>query len=155
MALPPGFHVFSAAAENLTLLADSGDFFLLAGGSTPWLLLEVRVFQRGTTTLTMDTILLHRGTGGAGGSALTEYEYRTAGPAATVAGTSLPTTDVSTDDWQYRMGWNMLSNDAHFLPTPELWVPFKANDDLGITRASTTAHTGVGVQVSWAEFVGS
>lgn len=149
-----GWFRFAANAENLTLLADAGDFFLLAGGTTPWRLLEVRVFQRGTTTVTMDSIRLHRGTAGAGGGAVTEFEYTTAGPAATVVATSLPTTDVGTDDWEYRIGWNLLQ-EAVFLPIPELWVPFKANDDLGITRATTTAHTGVGVQVVWEEFIGS
>jgi hypothetical protein len=149
-----GWYTFSASAENLTLLADAGDFFALIGGTTPWRLLEVRVFQRGTTTLTMDSILIHRGTAAAGGGALTEYEYNTSGPTATVAAVSLPTTDVGTDDWQYRMGFNLLQ-EAHKLPIPKLWVPCKANDDIGITRATTTAHTGVGVEVVWEEYVGS
>ena len=153
--LPPGFHTFSASAENLTLLADAGDFFQLVSGASPFLLLSVSVFQRGSTTLAMDTILLHRGTLGAGGAAPTNYELGTAGPAATVAAGSLPTTDVSTDDWQKRLGWNLLQSEAIFMPIPALWVPFKAGDDLGITRATTIAHTGVGVQVEWAEFIGS
>lgn len=149
-----GWFRFSATAENLTLLGDTGDFFQLVGGSTPWRLLEARIWQRGTTTLTMDTVRLHRGTGGAGGSALTEYEYATAGPAATVAALSLPTTDVSTDDWIYRIGWNLLQ-EVVYLPIPRLWTPFKANDDLGIAKETTTAHTGVGVTVVWEEYVGS
>ena len=149
-----GWFRFSAGAENLTLLADAGDFFQLVGGALPWRLLEVRVWQRGAATLAMDTIIFKRGTGGAGGTALTEHEFTTAGPAAVVAGASLPTTDVTGVDWQYSMGWNRLQ-EAVFLPPPELWVPFKANDDLAITRATTTAYTGVGVQVVWEEFVGS
>lgn len=152
--LPPGFHSFSVAMENITLAGDSGDFFQMVGGTTPWILLGVRVFQRGTTSLTMDSCLLHRGTGGSGGTPLTEFEYGTAGPAATVACASLPTVDVGADDWQWRGGFNLLQELVK-LPIPALWVPFKANDDLGITRATTTAHTGVGVQVEWAEFVGS
>ena len=91
---------------------------------------------------------------GAGGSALTEYEVGTAGPAATVACLSLPTTDVGTDDWIGRQGWNLLQNQQD-LPTPELWLPFKASDDLGLSQESGTAHTGVGVEVIWAEFTGS
>lgn len=149
-----GWHRYAATAENLTLVADTGDFFQLVGGSTPWRLLEVRVFQRGTTTLTMEVVRLHRGTGGSGGTALTEYEYRTAGPASTIAAASLPTTDVSTDDWEYHLGWNMLQ-EAVFLPIPELWVPMKANDDLGIAQLTGTAHTGVGVTAVWEEYVGS
>jgi len=149
-----GWHKFSANAENLTLLADTGDFFQLVGGSTPWRLLEVTVFQRGTTTLTMETVRLHRGVSGAGGGTPTEHEYGTAGPAATVNATSLPTTDVSSDDWVYRRGWNLLQEFV-FLPIPELQVPFKANDDLGIAQETGTAHTGVGVQVVWEEYIGS
>lgn len=152
--LPPGFFKFSVAMENITLLADSGDFFQLVGSTVPWVLLEVRVFQRGSTTIAMDSLLLHRGVGGAGGTGLTEFEVTSAGPAPTVVAASLPTTDVGTDDWQYRQGFNLLQEQVN-LPIPELWVPFGANDDLGITRATTLAHTGVGVQVSWAEFVGN
>lgn len=149
-----GWHRFSASAENLTLLADAGDFFALIGGSTPWRLLSIRVFQRGTTTLTMDSLLVHRGVGAAGGTGLTEYEASTAGPAATVAAASLPTTDVGTDDYQERMGWNLLQ-EAVWLPPPRYIIPCKANDDIGITRATTTAHTGVGVHAVWEEYIGS
>lgn len=151
--LPPGFHVFSAAAENLTLLADSGDFFQVVGGANPWILLQMKVWQRGSTTLVMDSLLLHRGTAGAGGSALTEYEHTPSGASATCVAASLPTTDVSTDTWQHRQGFNLLQ-EAVNLEIPELWVPFAANVDLGVTRATTTAHTGVGVHISWAEFTG-
>lgn len=152
--LPPGFHKFEANAENLTLLADSGDFFALIGGAVPFLLLEVRVFQRGSVSLVMDTILLHRGTGSAGGGTPTEFELGTAGPAAITSAASLPTADATTDTWQKRLGFNLLQ-EAHFLPIPALWVPFAANVDLGITRMTTTAHTGVGVHVAWAEFTGT
>jgi len=151
--LPPGFHKFSAAAENLTLLADAGDFFALIGGANPYLLLELNIWQRGTTTLTMDSILLHRGTAGAGGGALTEYELTPSGAVATTAAVSLPTTDVSTDTWQYRRGFNLLQEQVNLM-IPELWVPAAANVDFGLTRATTTAHTGVGVQAIWAEFTG-
>ncbi len=149
-----GWHKFVASAENLTLLADTGDFFQLVGGTTPYKVLELAIWQRGIITLTMETIRLHRGTAGAGGAALTEHEYGTAGPAATVAALSLPTTDVGTDDWVYRKGFNLLQ-EAMKLPIPALQVPFKANDDLGIAQESGTAHVGVGVQVVWAEYIGS
>lgn len=149
-----GWYEFSAGVESITLLADAGDFFLLAGGTTPWRLLEVKIWQRALTAITMDSILLHRGTAGAAGGAITEYEYSTAGPAPTVTATSLPTTDVGTDDWQYRDGWNLLQA-WHYLPIPKLQPPFKANDDLGITRGTTVAHANVGVQVVWEEYIGS
>lgn len=149
-----GWHKFSVSMENITLLADAGEFFALIGGANPWLLLEVRVWQRGTTTLTVDTLIFRRGTGAAGGTGLTEYKYGTAGSVNTVTGVSLPTTDIVTVDWEYKMGWNLLQ-EAVFLPTPELWLPGQAADDFAITRSTTTAHTGVGVQASWAEFIGS
>jgi hypothetical protein len=102
----------------------------------------------------MDTVLFHRGTAGAGGTGVTEFELGTAGPAATVVCASLPTTDVSTDDYQVRGEFNLLQGNI-YMPIPELWIPMKIGDDLGITRLTTTAHTGVGVQIEWAEFVGS
>ncbi len=149
-----GWHRFSTNAENLTLEADTGDFFQLVGGTTPWRLLEVTVWQRGSTSLVMETLRFHRGTAGSGGSGTTAHEYGTSGPAATVTPASLPTSDVGTDDWVYRRGWNLLQ-EAVILPIPKLQVPFKANDDLGIAQESGTAHTGVGVQVVWEEYVGS
>ena len=150
----PGWHQFSVSAENMTLLADTGDFFQLVGGAIAWRLLEVIVWQRGSTTLVVDTLRLNRGTAGSGGSALTELEYGTSGPAPTVAALSLPTTDVGAVDWTYRRGFNLLQEQVT-LPIPKLQVPFKIADDLGIATELATAHTGVGVQVSWEEFTGS
>lgn len=149
-----GWHRFVASAENLTLLGDTGDFFQLVGGTTPYRVLEIKIWQRGSTTLTMETIRIHRGVGGSGGSALTEYEFGTAGPAATVAAASLPTTDVGTDDLIYRTGWNLLQESV-WLPVPRIIIPCKANDDIGIAKETTTAHTGVGVNVVWEEYIGS
>ena len=149
--LVPGENVFSTTVRNLTLLADTGDFFALIGGGTGYRLLELRVFQEDLTTLTMEALRIHRGTGGAGGTELPEYEYSGVGNAApTVTAFSLPTTDVTTDDLSFYMGWNMLQ-EAVWLPTPVLAIPCKGADDIGITTASTTAHTGVGVTAVWAE----
>jgi hypothetical protein len=152
--LPPGFYRYSATARNLTLVADAGDFFTLNGGADPYLILGVRVYQTGSATLAQADIRLHRGTTDAAtGGAITEREYTTDGPASTVTALSLPTTDVSTDDWEEYVGFNNLQ-EIHVLPIPELWIPMKIGDNLGIANASSTAHTGVGVTVQWAEFHG-
>lgn len=149
-----GWHRFVVHMENITLLADTGDFFALVGGATPYRVLECRVWQRGQTTIAMETVRLRRGTGSAGGTALTtEAEYTTAGPAPVSQAVSLPTTDV-TSDWEYRIGWNLLQ-EVVWLPIPELWLPMKANDDFAIAQDSGTAHTGVGCTVVWEEYVGS
>ena len=149
-----GWHRYVSGMENQTLLADAGDFFALIGGTTPYRILEVEVFQRGSATLVMDALIFHRGVGAAGGTGETEHKYTTTSPAATVAAVRLPTTDVGTDDWQMRRGFNLLQ-EAVNLPIPKLWLPMKANDDFGITRATTTGHLGVGVNIVWEEYVGS
>lgn len=148
-----GWYRFSVSMENITLSGDNGDFFGLLGSTTPWRLIELRVWQRGTTTLTMETLRINRGTLLAGGAGLTETEYSTAGPAPTVTGFSLPTTDV-TADLTYRMGWNLLQ-DSVWLPTPRMVIPCKASDDIGVGRETTVAHTGVGCQAVWEEYIGS
>ena len=119
-------------------------------------MLEVEIFQRGTTTLTMETILLHRGTASAGGTGVTEYEFQTTSPSPTTLGFSLPTTDVgsATETWQLRRGFNLLQEAVH-LPIPDLWVPVAASVDFGIAQMTGTAHTGVGVSITWAEFTGT
>ena len=151
--LPSGWHRYEANMENITLLADAGDFFLLAGGANLWMLLEIQVFQRGQSTIAVDSLRFNRGVGGAGGGLLTEYRFAaTNSPVPTCVATSLPTTDVGTIDWQKRRGWNLLQ-EASVVPIPELWLPMRANDDLGIGREGIVAHTGVGVNVAWAEYV--
>lgn len=152
--LPPGFYVYTATADDLTLLADTGDIFALLGGADPYLILEVQIYQRGSTTLDMESMRLHRGAGAAVvGGALTEYEHTADGPAATVTALSLPTVDVASDDWSRNFGFNNLQG-AHLLPTPEMMLPCKIGDDFGIGNLSAVAHTGVGVSVTWAEFHG-
>ena len=99
--LPPGFYRYSATVRNMTLVADSGDIFALEGGASPYLILAVRVFQVGATSLAMKDLRLHRGAGASvAGTAVTEREHSTNGPANTVTAYSLPTTDVGTDDWE-------------------------------------------------------
>ena len=148
-----GWHKFAVSMENITLAGDTGDFFQLRGATTPFRVLEAQVWQRGGTAVVTDTLAFRRGTGGAAGAALTQYEYNTAGPAPTCTAFSLPTTDVSLD-WRVLRGWNLLQ-EATFLPIPELWVPHKSADDFAIGREGVVAHTGVGCTVIWEEFVGS
>ncbi len=148
----PGYYQYTATVDNLTLLADTGDFLLLAGGANPWWLIEAKIFQRGSTTLTQEVIRFHRGTAGSGGGALTEHEWAIDGPTSLTLATSLPTMDVGTDDWVYHEGWNILQQ-AIVLPIPEMQLPFQGSDDLGIAQMTGIAHTGVGVTVTWQEVV--
>jgi hypothetical protein len=146
--------IYTAGAENLTLLADAGDFFNLEGGSASMAaeILEVRVWQRGAVTLVMDSIIMRRGIiVTPAGTAVTEYLYDAAGTANQWIARSLPTADVASTDLEIGVGFNLLQQ-AQWLPTPELQIPLKANDDFGIFTSSSVAHTGVGIQVSWAEF---
>lgn len=137
-------------ATGLTLLADAGDFGLLAGtAGTSAIIHEIRVWQTGTTTLTLDVLRFSRGSGGAGGGALTEYDMDI-GDTAVLVATSLPTTDVGSIDYQLHMGWNLLQ-EAVWLPTPRQIMKLNDGDDLGIGRVGTTAHTGVGWSVTWEE----
>ena len=153
MYLPRRFHVYTANMENQTLVGDAGDFFVLSGATVPFVVIEVEVFQRGSTTLLADTLLFHRGTGASGGGALTEYKFMTSCPDADVAAVSLPTVDVGSDDWQLRRGLNLLQGGVH-LALPELWIPVASSTQFGIAKGSSVAHTGVGVNVTWAEFTG-
>ena len=141
----------TAQATGLTLLADAGDFGLLAGTTgTRAKIHEVRVWQTGTTTLTLDVIRISRGSAGAGGGAMTEYDMDI-GDTAVLVATSLPTTDVGSIDYQLHLGWNLLV-EAVWLPTPDMQLVLNDGDDLGIGRVGTTAHTGVGFSVTWEEF---
>ncbi len=146
--------IYTAGAENLTLLADAGDFFNLEGGSADRAaeILEVRVWQRGAVTLVMDTIIMRRGViGTPAGAAETEYSYDVSGTAPAWVARSLPTADVATTDLEIGVGFNLLQQ-AQWLPTPELQIPLRANDDFGIFTSTSVAHTGVGIQVTWAEW---
>lgn len=148
-----GWYQFVTTMENITTLGDVGDFFALIGSTTPWRLLELRVWQRGSTTLTMETLRISRGTAVAGGTGLTEHEYTTAGPTPSVTGVSLPTTDA-TADFVYRIGWNILQ-EAVWLPPPRQIIPCKVGDDIAIGKDTITVHTGVGVTAVWEEYIGS
>lgn len=149
-----GWHTYTSSVENQTMLTDGSDFCALIGGANPYRILEVSVFQRGTTTLTMDVLIFKRGVAAAGGTAETVRKYTTTSPTATCVLNRIPTTDVGTLDWEYKRGFNLLQEE-YLLPIPKLQLPCKANDDFGIIQATTTAHTGVGVTIVWEEYTGS
>ena len=149
-----GWYKFGCTATLIDAI-DDGDFFALVGGGTAWRLVEVRVFQTGTTTLTMDGLLISRGTGSAGGVGATEREWQTNGPAPTVTCLTMPTTDVDTAglNWQYPLGWNLLQ-EAIWPPIPEIMLPCIGTEDIGLHKITTTAHQDIGVGVIWEEYIG-
>ena len=144
--------LYTTVAENISMVGDAGDFFQLRGAAGATAVIhEIRVWQRGSTTLTMDTLRLRRGTAGAAGAGITEFEYNTGGSAPIFLAFTLPTTDVGAIDWEGAMGWNNLQEQM-WMPPPRLQIPMKVDDDLGIFEASSTAHTGVGCFIAWEEF---
>ena len=149
-----GWHRFVCRVTGLTTLGDTGDFFSLIGGTTPWRFIGLRVWQRGSTTLFMDAIRIHRGVAGGITGTPTEHKYGTSGPVATVTASQLPTVDVGTDDLDVGVGWNILQ-EAVWMPTPKEWIPCQASDDIGIAKEGTTGHTLVGVTAVWEEYIGS
>lgn len=152
--LGPGWYTFQSEDESLTLLADVGDFLQAIGGSAPTRLLELMVFQNGSTTLAMEKLRLIRvqAGSGAGGNALVEHEYSPNGPAATMAITSLPTTDLGgTPNLNIPLQFNNLMG-AHVLDVPELWVPGAIGADFAIANLGAIAHTDVGLFYKWAEY---
>lgn len=143
--------IHTAQATALTLLADNGDFGALIGtAGTRARIHEIRVWQTGTTTLTLDVLRFTRGSAGAGGGTPTEYDMDTTDTAVLNA-LSLPTTDVGTATYQLHMGWNLLQ-EALWLPTPDQQLVLGDGEDLGIGRVGAVAHTGVGWSVTWEEF---
>lgn len=147
---------YTVTDENITLV-DAGDFFSLSdAAANAARIIEVRVWQRGTTTLTMDTLRFLRTVGGspAGGTGLSEREWDVSGAVAGRAALSLPTTDIETGgtlDWEYRVGWNLLQ-EMVWLPTPELQLHLASTAEFAIQTETGTAHTGVGYSVTWIEY---
>ncbi len=143
-------HTVHTLAAGITLAADNGDFGALIGtAGTGGLVHEIRVWQTGTTTLTMDQLRITRGTLAAGGAALVERDMDPT-DTAIYTGVQLPTTDV-TADYELHMGWNLLQEFV-WLPTPRIQLLLNDGDDLGIGREGTMAHTGVGFSITWEEW---
>jgi len=143
--------IYQTTATNLSV-TDTGDFVQLRNSSTLSVVIhEVRVWQESDTTLAMNTVRLHRGTGGAAGSAMTERELNQGGPAAVVTGFSLPTTDVGTLTGDMQSGWNILQ-EFLYLPIPEDRIILAASDHFGVSLRVADTLT-IGCSVIWEEMV--
>ncbi len=152
-----GWYKYVAVVDSMaTLLADSGDIFNLeANGTRPYRMVEVRVYQMGSDTLDMKSLKLRRGViTTAAGTAVTEREWDTNGPAPVCVARSLPTTDVASIDWELNIGWNILQSEALWQPTPEWYLPCNGNQDFGVGQIQGAAHTNVGCTFVWEEYVG-
>jgi hypothetical protein len=148
MAHPVG--VFYTQANGLSV-TDTGDFIQLRGAAGVRIeVLEIRVSQTSDTTIAMNTIRLHRGTGGAAGTGLTEREWDIAGAAPAATGFSLPTTDVGTLDLDVHCGWNILQEFV-WLPTPEFPLVLAASDHLGVSLLAADTLT-MNASILWAEY---
>ncbi len=144
--------LFTASFDNVTMLTDQGDFLSMEGVTGRFVtILELLIWGRATTTLALDTIVLRRGAGAAitGGTTLTNREVDVSGTSSTVVWRTLPTVDVATVDWEYRKHFNNLQEN-NLLPIPEMQIPLKPLDDLGIFMEGAVAHI-VGGCITWAE----
>lgn len=142
---------YTVSAEGVSV-TDATQFFQLVGGTGACVeILEIRVFQTSDTALAMNALHIERGTGGAGGTARTEDEHSPDGPAAIAsASDGSPTTEVTGVDMNIRVGWNILQ-EAVWLPTPELQLWLKQNDDLAISLATADTLT-IGYTITWNEY---
>ena len=147
--------IYSANATGVTVTTVSGDnTFVLLGGGNQYVIHEIRVWQTGTTTLTMEEIIIERGIGAAigNGTGVTEYENDVDDNVQNTmyvwGTTSVEPTPIT---FEIRGGWNMLQEWV-WLPTPDIQLFCQGTDDIGISFESTTAHTNVGCQITWQEF---
>ena len=141
----------TASFTGISSAADATDVFALIGGTGAIAhILEIRIWQIALTAVTNEEIIIVRGTGGATGVGVTEYDYW-AGDTPILTAVSNPGTDVATGiDLEIRAGWNVLQPFV-WLPTPQLQIPMKEDDDLGISFLSTTVYTTLGCQITWEE----
>ena len=142
---------YSSSTSAVTSPADTGDWFQLRNGAAVTVeILEIQVFQHVETTLVMNALELRRGTGGAGGTGMTEDEWQTLGTTPLATAFSLPTTDVGTADLTLTYGWNILQPFV-WLPTPEIYLHLKPSDHLGIAAVVADSIAGVGCNIIWRE----
>jgi len=139
---------------NSIEVSDAGDFIQLRGGaSRKCIIKEIKVWQDSATTLAMETVRIHRGTGaGNAGVALTVRSVDITSAAAVATSFRLPTADVSTLDLDIHDGWNILQAYV-WLPTPEIEIEVTAGQDLGISilNGPGTTITKVGASIFWEE----
>lgn len=155
MNIPHGQYQVKEA--NFTIAQSAtGDVFQLRNGSTRRVeILEIRMGQTTLTDLEQLAIALNRGSGGAGGSALTERAFLSTMPTATATAHSDNTdftTDVGTLDFDYGDVWNILQNYV-WLPTPEIKIVLEASDHFAIALdTGPSAAISLTVNVIWREF---
>ncbi len=145
--------IHSTEIDDLTADADgTSALFVMTGGARAWRLLELTIFQVGTTTLTMEEVIIERGDTASGGTSQSVYSYNISDVATTgVYSNATAITEATTITWQARRGWNMLQEFV-WLPTPEIQLPVEVGDDVQVILGSSTAHTGIGVNVVWEEY---
>ena len=145
--------IYTSNIEDQDTLADNGDFGVLTNGSGVFMFIhEIRIQQRDSPTLAMETIRITRGTaGGTGGTNETTYNYDILNPTAGGVLARLPTVDVSGSDLQLLVGWNLLQEFV-WLPTPQMRLHMAISDRIGIGKLGTTSITGFSVQCTWEEF---
>lgn len=151
MANPVG--TYSLSVNGLTV-TNANNFFQLRNGSTRRIeILEIRVFQTSDTALAMNAIQLERGSGGAGGTAVTEYEEDVSLGSPIAQGFSNATAfsaEVGTLDMVKNIGWNVLQ-ELVWVPPPKYPFILLADDDLGVSLLNSDSLT-MGVSITWEEY---
>lgn len=142
---------YVASHEGMAV-SDISQFFQLRGAAGAVAeVLEVRVWQTSDVSLAVNAIHFERGTGGAGGTDRANDEYVTDFPTALFdAFDTAPSTEVTTVDLNIRVGWNILQ-EMVWLPTPEIQIWLKEEDDLALSLVTTDTLT-MGYTVSWREY---
>ena len=145
--------IYTSNMEDQDTGADADDFAVWTNGSGVLSFVhEIRIHQRDSTTLAMETIKFTRGTaGGTGGTNETTYKYDIDDPAGGGVLARLPTVNVSGIDLQILLGWNLLQ-ELIWLPTPRIQLHMNNNSRIGFGKLGTTDITGLSVQITWEEF---
>jgi hypothetical protein len=113
-------------------------------------ILEARVTTAANTVIS-EGIKLERGTGGAGGSNIFETNWVQGQPISIAQMIQeTPTTEVTGVDWSYRMGFNNV-NEAVFLPTPEMQLWLRPDDDFAMSLIAVTGFD-IRYSVTWREY---
>jgi hypothetical protein len=153
MANPFGTYIISTS--GLTTSTTSDFFQLRNPTGIRAEILEISVFQTGSTALAMNAIRLLRGTGGTGGTSITtEYSLDTAGvapgsnidPYTNSGGAFSANVGASTTTLIYFVGWNTLQA-AVWLPTPKFPLVLRPSDQLGLSLNVSATISGVGVNI--------
>lgn len=131
----------------------SNDFFQLRNpGGVRVELLELRVFQTGSTAIMNHSLLLLVGTGGSGGTALTEYEIDTVGSdaVATAHSNAGGITSISTFTLMASLWWVNIHETVWF-PTPSFPGLLRPGQQFAVA-IGTGQPTFVGISLVWEEY---